>query len=62
LAAITSTTTSQDASSARPSLPLRADVQRRRRELALTTRWLRELRSVSAATRPAARFTRPTEH
>jgi hypothetical protein len=44
-------------------LPTRAAVQRRRRELALTTRWLRELRGVSeAGTRPAARFTRPTEH
>jgi hypothetical protein len=37
------------------------DIQRRRRELALTARWLRELGGAQGA-RPAARFARPTEH
>jgi hypothetical protein len=45
--------------------PTRPDLQRRR-EMALTARWLRELggRAASATTsaRPAARFTRPVKH
>ena len=44
----------------------RQDVQRRRREVALTARWLRDLRGVAAAqsatpSRPSPRFTRAVE-
>jgi hypothetical protein len=61
LAAISSSSP-QDVPTTRGSVAARLDVQRRRRELALTTRWLRELRGTGTdATRPAARFTRPTE-
>ena len=43
----------------------RPDVQRRRRELALTAKWLRELRGAkgpASDARPAGRFTRPVKH
>jgi len=43
----------------------RPDLQRRR-EMALTARWLRELRGRASSTtgdaRPTARFTRPVKH
>ena len=59
-----STQSPDDAS--RLSLPaaLRPDLQRRR-EIALTARWLRELGGKSPLTggaRPAAQFTRPAKH
>ena len=43
----------------------RPDVQRRRRELALTAKWLRELRGATQPVgrpRPAGRFTRPVKN
>jgi hypothetical protein len=60
VAATTPSSTPNDtARQALASLAARPDVQRRRRELAQTTRWLRELRGVSAQNR-AGRFTRPS--
>jgi hypothetical protein len=47
-----------------PPLPItpRPDTQRRRREVALTARWLRELRGGGTGdARPAAQFTRPVK-
>ena len=62
-----STQTPDDALSP-PLVPTtRPDLQRRR-ELALTTRWLRELRGRTASSsgagdaRPAGRFTRPVKN
>ena len=59
MAATPSSTPQDTARQALASLAARPDVQRRRRELALTTRWLRELRVANAETR-AGRFTRPS--
>jgi hypothetical protein len=57
-------TTVPESQTKQPLLPLAPrDVERRRREMALTTRWLRELRGASDGdARPTARFTRPAKH
>ena len=59
-------TQSTDEALSPPLVPATRPELRRRREIALTARWLRQLGGKASGpageARPAARFTRPTKH